>query len=165
MAHNERHQSPTCPSGHPVTNPLLKPSSRFQVTFVTNSSSISRGSKTGPGHGNQGRDCSLPKLARPCSLREPNPTYGFQFGLAVCPLAQGELVTASRRHSERFPHTYASAAFCRTPPPLGSWGRSGTLPGHSRELPTFSPGTSWGRISLTKYRIGVFFSSLESPSL
>ena len=40
-AHNERHQSPTCPLGHPVTNPLLKPYSRFQVTFVTNSSSIS----------------------------------------------------------------------------------------------------------------------------
>ena len=146
---------------------MPQPSSRFQVTFVTNSSSISRGSGTGPGRGNRGRDCSLPKLARPCSLREPNPTYGSQFGLAVCPLAQGELVTASRRHSERFPHTYASAALCRTPPPppLGSWGRSGTLPGHSREFPTFSPGTSRGRISLTRCSIGVFFSSLESPSL
>ena len=136
------------------------------MTFVTNSSSISRGSGTGPGHGNRGRDNSLPKLARPCSLREPNPTYGSQFGLVVCPLAQGELVTASRRHSERFPHTYASAALCRTPPPpLGSWGRSGTLPGHSREFPTFSPGTSRGRISLTRCPIGVFFSSLESSSL
>ena len=135
MAHNERHQSPTCPSeSHPVTNPLLKPSSRFQVTFVTNSSSINRGSKTGPRHVNQGRDSSLPKLARLCSLPEPNPTYGSQFGLAVCPLAQVELITASRRHSERFPHTYASAALCRTPPPpLGSWGSlrdtPRTLPG------------------------------------
>ena len=142
MAHNERHQSPTCPSRHPITNTLLKPSSRFQVTFVTNSSSISRGSGTGPGHANRGRDCSLSKLAHPCSLREPNPTYGSQFGLAVCPLAQGELVTASRRHSERFPHRYASAALCRTPPPWGRGGRSRTLPGHSREFQTFSPGTS-----------------------
>ena len=133
MAHNERHQSPTCPSGHPVTNPLLKPNSRFQVTFVTNSSSISRGSGIGPGHGNRGRDNSLPKLARPCSLREPNPIYDSPFGLAVCPLAQGELVTASHRHSERFPHTYASGALFRTPPP---WGR-GSLrdtPGNSRLL-------------------------------
>ena len=133
-AHNERHQSPRCPSGHPVTNPLLKPSSRFQVIFVTNSSSISRGSGTGPGHANQGRDSSLSKLARPCSLREPNPTYGSQFELAVCPLAQGELVAASRRHSERYPHTYASAALCRTPPPLGSWGYLRDTPGNSRLL-------------------------------
>ena len=137
MAHNERHQSPTCPSGHPVTNPLLKPSSRFQVTFVTNSSSISRRSVTGPGHGNQGRDCSLSKLARPCSLREPNPTYGSQFGLAVCPLAQGELVTASRRHSERFPHTYASAALCRTPPLLGVVGSLRDTPGTLPGIPDF----------------------------
>ena len=167
MAHNERHQSLTCPSGHPVTNPLLKPNSRFQVTFVTNSSSISRGSRTGPGHANRGWDSSLSKLARPCSLHQPNPTYGSQFGLAVCPLAQGELVTASRRHSERFPHTYASAALCRTtpPPPWNRGGRSGTLPGHSRELPIFSPGTSRGRISLTRYLIGVLLSLLESPSL
>ena len=129
--HGRRHQSPTCPSGHPVTNPLLKPNSRFQVTFVTNSSSISRGSGNGPGHANRGRDSSLSKLARPCSLREPNPTYGSQFGLAVCPLAQGELVTASRRHSERFPHTYASAALCRTPP----LGVVGVAPGHSRDTP------------------------------
>ena len=120
MAHNERHQSPTCPSGHPVTNPLLKPNSRFQVIFVTNSSFISRKFGTGPGHANRGRDCSLPELARPCSLREPNPTYGSQFRLAVCPLAQGELVTTSRRHSERFSHTYASVALCRTPL-LRSW--------------------------------------------
>ena len=129
MAHNERHQSSTCPSGHHVTNPLLKPSSRFQVTFVTNSGSISRGSGSGPGHANRGQDSSLPKLARLCSLREPNPTYGLQFGLAICPLAQVELVIAFRRHSERFPHAYASTALCRTLPPLGSWGRSGTLPG------------------------------------
>ena len=188
MAHNERHQSPTCPSGHPnyqpatkaqltlpsdfrhqlefhhpVTNPLLKPSSRLQVTFVTNSSSISRGSGTGPGHANRGRDCSLSKLARPCSLREPNPTYGSQFGLAVCPLAQGELETAFRRHSERFPHTYDSAAPLQAPPsPLGV---VGVAPGHSREFPTFSPGTSRGRISLTRYLMGVFFSLLESSSL
>ena len=162
MAHNERHQSPTCPSGHPVTNPLLKPNSCFQVTFVTNSSSISRESGTGPGHTNRGWDSSLSKLARPCSLHEPNPTYGSQFGLAVCPLAQGELVTASRRHLERFPHTYASAAFCRTPLPLGV---VGVAPGHSREFPTFSPRTSRGRISLTRYLIGVFFSLLKSPSL
>ena len=132
MAHNQRHQSPTCPSGHPVTNPLLKLSSRFQVTFVTNSSSTRCRSGTGPGHANRARESSLPKLARPCSLREPNPTYGSQFGLAVCLLAQGELVTASRRHSERFPHTYASAALCRTPPPLGV---VGVAPGHSRDTP------------------------------
>ena len=131
------------------------------MTFVTNSSSISRGSGTGPGHANRGQDSSLSKLARPCSLREPNPTYGSQFGLVVCPLAQGELVTSSRCHSERFPHTYASAALCRTPP----HGVVGVAPGHSREFPTFSPGTSRGRISLTRYPIGVFFSLLESSSL
>ena len=165
MAHNEHHQSPTCPSGHPVTNTLLKPNSRFQVTFVTNSSSISLGSETGPGHANQGRDSSLSKLARLCSLREPNPTYGSQFELAVCPLAQGELVTASRRHSERFPHTYASATLSRTPTPWGCGGRSETLLGHSREFPTFSSGTSQGRISLTRYLIGVLFSLLEISSL
>ena len=142
MAHNERHQSPTCPSGHPVTNPLLKPSSCFQVIFVTNSSSISRGSRTGPGHANQGRDSSLSKLTRPCLLHEPNPTYDSQFGLTICPLTQGELVTASRRHSERFPHTYASAALCRTPPSLGV---VGVAPGHSWEFPTFSLRTSRGR--------------------
>ena len=157
-----RHQSPTCPSGHPVTNPLLKPTSRFEVTFVTNSSSVSRGSGIGPGHANWGRDNSLSKLARPCSLHESNPTYGSQFGLAVCPLAQGELVTASRRHSERFPHTYASAVLCRTPPPLGV---VGVAPGHSREFPIFSPRTSRGRISLTGYPIGVFLSLLESSFL
>ena len=138
MAHNKRHQSPTCPSGHPVTNPLLKPNSCFQVTFVTNSSSISRGSGTGLGHANRGRDSSLSKLARPCSLHEPNPTYDSQFMLAVCTLAQGELVTASRRHSERFSHTYASAALCRTPPPLRLWGslrdRPGDTPTNSRLL-------------------------------
>ena len=131
-AHNERHQSPACSSGHPVTNLLLKSNSRFQVTFVTNSSSISCGFGIGPGHANQGWDSSLSKLARPCSLHESNPTYGLQFGLAVCPLAQGELVTASRRHSERFSHTYASAALCRTsPPPLGV---VGVAPGHSQLL-------------------------------
>ena len=164
MAHNECYQSPTCPLGHPVTNPLLSSNSRFQVTFVTNSSSISRESETGPRHANRGRDSSLSKLARPCSLREPNPTYGSRFGLAVCPLIQRELVTASRRHSETIPHTYASAAPCRTPPhpPLGSWG---VAPGHSREFPIFSPETSRGRISLTRYPIGMFFSFLESPSL
>ena len=153
------------PLGSSCYQPAAKTQLALQVTFVTNSSSISRGSGTRPGHANQGRDSSLPKLARPCSLREPNPTYGSQFGLAVCPLAQGELVTASRRHWERFPHTYASAALCRTPPPWGRGGRSGTLPGHSREFPTFSPGTSRGRIFLTEYPIGVFFSSLEIPSL
>ena len=130
-AHNEHHQSPTCPSGHPVTNPLLKPNSRFQVTFVTNSSSISRRSGTGLGHANRRWDSSLSKLARPCSLREPNLIYGSQFGLAICPLAQGELVTTSRRHSEAFPHTYASAALCRTPP----LGVVGVAPGHSRDTP------------------------------
>ena len=164
-AHNKRHQSPTCPSGHLVTNPLLKPSSRFQVTFVTNSSSTSRGSRTGPGHANRRRDSSLSKLARPCSLHEPNPTYGSQFVLAVCPTAQGKLITASRRHSERFPHIYAFAALCRTPPLWGRGGRSGPLLGHSREFPTFSPKTSRGRISLTRYPISVFFSLLESSSL
>ena len=132
-----RHQSPTCPSGHPVTNPSLKPSSHFQVTFVTNSSSISRRSGTGLGHTNRGQDSSLTKLARPCSLREPNPTYGSQFRLAVCPLAQGELVTASRRHSERFPHTYGSAALCRTPPP--PFGVVGVAPGHSWDTPGTLP--------------------------
>ena len=142
MAHNERHQSPMCPSGHPLTNPLLKTNSRFQVIFVTNSNFISRGSGTGLGHANRGRDSSLSKLAHPCSLREPNPTYDSWFGLAVCLLAQGELVTASCRHSERFLHTYASAALCRTPPPWGRGGRSGTLPGHSREFLTFSPRTT-----------------------
>ena len=76
-AHNERHQSPTCPLGHLVTNPLLSSKSRFQVTFLTNSSSINRGFGTGPGHANWGRDSSLSKLARPCLLREPNPTYGL----------------------------------------------------------------------------------------
>ena len=165
MAHNERHQSPTCPSGHPVTNLLLKPSSRFQVTFVTNSSSISRGSGTGPGHANRGRDNSLSTLARPCSLRESNPTYGSQFGLAVCPLAQGELVTASRRHSGEVLPYICFYSLCRTPPPWGRGGRSGTLPGHSWEFLTFSLGISRGRISLTRYSIGVFFILWESSSL
>ena len=163
--HNECYQSPTCPSGHPVTNALLKPSSCFQVTFVTNSSFIRRGSGTGPRHANRGRDSSLSKLARPCLLTEPNPTYGSQFGLAVCPLAQGELVTTSRHHLERFPHTYASTALCKTPLPWGRGGLSGTLPGHSREFLTFGPETSRERISLTKYLIGVFFGLLESSSL
>ena len=160
MAHNKRHQSPT--SGHPVTNPLLKPNSSFQMTFVTNSSSISHGSGTGPGHANRRWDSSLSKLARPYSLREPNPIYGSQFGLAVCPLAQGELVTASRCHSETFPGTHASAALCRNLSPLKV---VGVALGHSQEFPTFSPGTSWGRISLTRYPIGVLFSLLEIPSL
>ena len=162
MAHNACHQSPMCPSGHLVTNPQLKPISHFQVTFVTNSSSINRGSGTGPGYANRGKDSSLSKLACQCLLHEPNPTYGSQFGLAVCSLTQGELVTASRRHLERLPHTYAFAALCRTPSPWGSGGWSWTLPGHSREFPTFSPGTFQGRISLTRYMIGVFFSLLES---
>ena len=99
------------------------------------------------------------------------PNLRLQFGLAVCPLAQEELVTASLRHSERFPHTYASAALCRTPPfgivgvALGhSWDTPGTLLGHSREFPTFSAETSRGCISLTRYLIGVFFNLLESSS-
>ena len=62
---------------------------------------------------------------------------------------------------EEVPHTYASAAFCRTPP-LGS---GGVAPGHSREFPTFSLGTSWGCISLTRYLNGVFCSLLGSRSL
>ena len=37
-AHNEHPQSLTYPSGRPVTNPPLSPSSRFQAPFVTNSS-------------------------------------------------------------------------------------------------------------------------------
>ena len=98
-----------------------------------------QGSGTGLGHANRGRDSSLSKLTRPCLLREPNPTYGSQFGLAVCPLAQGKLVTASRRHSEKFPHIYASTALCRTPP-LGSWGSLRDTPGNSRLLVPGPPG-------------------------
>ena len=96
------------------------------------------------------------ELTRPCSLHELNSTFGSQFGLAVCPLAQEKLVTASRRHSERSP----CICFCSPlqDPPLGSWGRSGTLP-------IFSSETSWGRISLTNYPIGVFLSLLESSSI
>ena len=73
------------------------------MTFVTNSSSINRGSRTGPGHANRRWDSSLANLARPCSLRESNPTYGSQFGLAVCPLTPGRGFTMAEPEWETPP--------------------------------------------------------------
>ena len=162
MAHNEHHQFPTCPSGHPITNLLLKSNSRFQVTFVTNSSSISIRSRTRLGHANQRWDNPLPKLARLCSFREPNPTYGSQFGLAVRSLTLGRGFTvAEPEWSTPLSIHMSLQPSVGTPPLFGL----GVTPGQSREFWTFSLGTSWGCISLTRYPIGVLFRLLERSFL
>ena len=167
-AHNEHHQSPTCPSGHPVTNRLLKPSSRFQLTSVTNSGSISPESGTGPGHDQdkltRGGIAHYPS-SHVCARSETQPNLRFVIRVSGLP-------ASSRGTSNGFSPPLGGSSIhmllqpsAGPPPPWGRGGRSGTLPRYSREFLTFSPGTSRGRVSLIKYLIGVFFSLLESPSL
>ena len=152
---------PRAPSGHPVAYPLLKPNSHFQVDFrhqLEFHQPWVRG--LGLGHANRGRAISLNKLACACLLREPNPTYGSQFRLAIHPLTLGRgFTTAKPKTRDTTFHIYASAALCKEPSPLGSWAE--TLSG----IPDFSPRNSRDLISLTRYPIGVFFSLLESSSL
>ena len=131
MAHNERHQSPTRPSGHPVTNPLLKPSSRFQVTFVTNSSFISRGSGTESGLDRdtltEGGTAHYPTRT---SVLAPRTQPNLQFAIQV-----SGLPASSRRTSNGFSPPLGEVppyiCFCSPlqDPPLGREGRSGTLLG------------------------------------
>ena len=93
----------------------------------------------------------------PSSLWEPNPTYGLQFGLAVCPLTPRKGIHNGRAGvNDTTFHTYAYAALCRIPPWVG------VAPGHSRNFPTYNPRTYRGRMSLSRCPICMFFSLLES---
>ena len=128
MACNKCHQFPTCPSGH---NPLLMSNSRFQVSFVTNSNSISLGSETGPGHANRGWDSSLPKLAHLCLLWEPNPTYDSSFGLAIRPLTTGRGFTMNEPEWETPPSIHMLLQPSAGNPPLLDQGSLRDNPGNS----------------------------------
>ena len=130
------------------------------MTFVTNSSSISRGSGTGPGHANWRQDISLSKLACLCSLWEPNPTYGSQFELAVRSLIPGREFTTAKPEWMTPPSIHMLLQ-PSTGTPLGR----GSLRDTPEKFPIFSLGTSQGCISLTWCLIGVFFSLLDLFSL
>ena len=130
--HNKRHQSPTCPSGHPVTNPLLKSSSRFQVTFVTNSSSISSEYGTKLGYANHGRDCFI--FQARTTVLAPRTQSNLRFTIRVSDSPanfQKGIHNGRAGVTDTTFHTYASANLCKTPPP---W-VVGVAPGHSRDTP------------------------------
>ena len=124
-----------CPSGHPIINPLLKPNLRFQVTFVTNSSSISRGSGTGPdtliGGGKTHYPSSHVRAHSENLYQLTVYNSGKQF---AGKLPEGD----SKRPSQSERHHLPCICFCsplQDPPPLGSWG---VAPGHSQDTPNNS---------------------------
>ena len=138
MAHNERHSTLTCPSGHTVTNPLLKSNSRFQVTFVTNSSSISTGSRIGLGRLDWDTLTGAGQLfiqAR-TSVLAPRTQSNLRFVIRISGLSanfQKGIHNGQAGVNNTTFHTYASTALCKTPP-LGSWGSLLDTLGNSRLL-------------------------------
>ena len=124
-AYNRPHLSPTCPSGRLVTNLSLKSNLRFQVTFVTNSSSLALGPGLDWDTLTRGKRAHYPS-SHVCT-RSENPIQ-----LMVVIRVTSSLVNSRKGIHNCRPevwdttfHTCSFAALCRKPP-LG-WGRSRTL--------------------------------------